>query len=174
VTLTTPLSRRSHSFSGGTVFLCGAVIYAFSRIQKCVTLSVTEAESVAAGLQVTLPMEIETDNKGAKDLADEWTANSKTRHIATRVNFLRELKEENILVVKWISNKYMSSDIFTKNVGGEDFKRLRDMYIRKNPGVSYNHAHGDSLIVSVGEGVGPLRTVSIDNGVRGKKRKGPL
>jgi hypothetical protein len=45
-------------------------------MQKCVTLSVTEAESVAAGLHVTLTMELETDNKGAKDLADGWTAKS--------------------------------------------------------------------------------------------------
>jgi hypothetical protein len=41
-----PETRRS--VSGGTVFLCGTVIHAFSRMQKCVTLSVTEAELVAA------------------------------------------------------------------------------------------------------------------------------
>jgi hypothetical protein len=41
-----PETRRS--FSGGTVFLCDAVIFAFSRMQKCVTLSVTEAEFVVA------------------------------------------------------------------------------------------------------------------------------
>jgi hypothetical protein len=41
-----PGTRRS--VSGGTVFLCGTVIHTFSRMQKCVTLSVTEAEFVAA------------------------------------------------------------------------------------------------------------------------------
>jgi hypothetical protein len=62
------------------------VIHAFSRMQKCVTLSVTEAEYVAAvevvqnmlfawrvlqsiGVQVKTPMVIEIDNKGAVDLA---------------------------------------------------------------------------------------------------------
>jgi hypothetical protein len=114
-------------------------------------------------------MEIETDNKGAKDLANGWTANSKTRHIATRVNFLRELKEQNILVVKWISNKFMSSDNFTKNVGGKDFKRHRDIYVRKNPGVSYNHAHGDNLIGSIEEGVGELYRLTTDFGARSVK-----
>jgi hypothetical protein len=80
-------STKRHSVSGGTIFLCGAVIHAFSRMQKCVALSVTEAEYVAAvevvqdmlfawrilqsiGLQAKLRMKIECDNKGAVDLAN--------------------------------------------------------------------------------------------------------
>jgi hypothetical protein len=67
--------------SGGTVFLFDTVIFSFSRIQKRVTLSVTEAEFGAAvdvvqnmmfasrvieslGLTVMKPMVIEVDNKG--------------------------------------------------------------------------------------------------------------
>jgi hypothetical protein len=139
-----------HSVSGGTVFLCGAVISAFSRIQKCVTLSVTEAEFVAAvevvqqmlfswrvlssiGLKVKLPMTIEVDNKGAVDLANSWTATGRTKHIVTRINFRRKLKEEGIIAVKWISSKEMSSDIFTENIGGKDFERHRDVYMRDVP-----------------------------------------
>jgi hypothetical protein len=77
--------EERHSVSGGTVFLCGAVIFAFFRMQKCVTLSVTEAEYVAAmevvqnmlftwrvlqsmGLTVEFPMDIQVDIKGAVDL----------------------------------------------------------------------------------------------------------
>jgi hypothetical protein len=117
-----------------------------------VTLSVTEAEYVAAvevvqnmlfawrvlqsiGLQVKTPMVIEIDNKGAVDLATGWTANSRTRHIATRVNFLRELKEALLLTIRWIPNQRLSSDIFTKNVGGSDFVRYRDVYVRQNPSI---------------------------------------
>jgi hypothetical protein len=139
-----------HSVSGGTVFLNSAVICAFSRMQKCVTLSVTEAEFVTAveviqnmlfsfrvlmsmGLKVQLPMVIEVDNKGAVDLANSWTATGRTRHISTRINFVRELKEEGIISVKWISNKHMSSDIFTKNVGGKGFERHRNVYVSESP-----------------------------------------
>jgi hypothetical protein len=67
--------------SGGTVILVDTVIFSFSRIQKRVTLSVTEAEFGAAGdvvqnmmfasrvieslgLTVMKPMVIEVDNKG--------------------------------------------------------------------------------------------------------------
>jgi hypothetical protein len=59
-----------------------------------------------------------THIKGAVDLANGWTANSRYRHIATRINFLRELREEHIISVYWITNKLMTSNIFTKNVGG--------------------------------------------------------
>jgi hypothetical protein len=71
------------------------------------------------GLRVQLPMRIEVDNKGAVDLANSWTAINRTRHIATRINFLRELKAQGIVSVVWISNQFMSSNIFTKNVGGQ-------------------------------------------------------
>jgi hypothetical protein len=91
-------------------------------MQKCVTLLVTEAEFVAAvevvqnmcfarsvisslGLKVQLPMLIEVYNEGAVDLINSWTATGRTRHIATGV-----------IIVQWISNVGMSSDIFTKNV----------------------------------------------------------
>jgi hypothetical protein len=80
-----PDERRS--VSGGTVFMSGVVIHAFSMMQRCVTQSVTEAGFVAAvevvvnmlfawrvvesmGLAVQLPMKIEVDNKGAVDLAN--------------------------------------------------------------------------------------------------------
>jgi hypothetical protein len=131
----------------------------------------TEAEFVAAvevvqnmlvawrvvesmGLKVKLPMSIEVDDKGAVDLANSWTATNRTRHIATRINFLRELKGEGVISVQWISSFLMSSDIFTKNVSGQDFKRHRDVYVRKNPSVPYDRGHGNAFSVPAGEGVG--------------------
>jgi hypothetical protein len=180
-----PDERRS--VSGGTVFMSGVVIHAFSRMQRCVTLSVT-AEFVAAvevvvsmlfawrvvesmGLAVQLPMKIEVDNKGVVDLANSWTATNRTRHIATRINFLREFKAQGTVSVLWVSNQLMSSDIFTKNVGGQSFVRHRDVYVRENP-------------VSAGEGVGMMEAVTgedcMDQGMKGtsgslgsRKRKYP-
>jgi hypothetical protein len=69
-----PETRRS--VSGGTVFLCDTVIFAFSRMQKCVTISVTFVAPVevvqnmlfawrvltSMELQVRLPMVIEVSN----------------------------------------------------------------------------------------------------------------
>jgi hypothetical protein len=75
------------------------------------------------GLQVELPMVLEIDNKGAVDLANGWSSGGRTRHIANKIMFLRELKEQGYIAIKWTSNAYMSSDIFTKNVGGADFEK---------------------------------------------------
>jgi hypothetical protein len=104
------------------------------------------------GLLVEKPMVIEVDNKGAVDLVNSWTATGRTRHIATRINFLRELKEEGTISVRWISNVAMSADIFTKNVGGYDFYRHRDVYVREDPSVSCVAA--STMANPVGEGVG--------------------
>ena len=69
-------------------------------MQKIVALSVTEAELVAAvicvqhmlyvlrllesmGLPVEYPMEIEIDNSGVVDLANNWSAEGRTQHMQT-------------------------------------------------------------------------------------------
>jgi hypothetical protein len=170
-----PETRRS--VSGATVFLCDTVIFAFSRMQKCVTLSVTEAEFVVAvevvqnmlfawrvltsmELQVRLPMVIEVDNQGAVDLVNSWTATGCTRHIATRINFLRELKVQGLISFRWVSNVGMSSDIFTKNVGGKDFYKHLDVYVREKSSVQSVEA--PTTTYPVGEGVG-ARSPSVDS-----------
>jgi hypothetical protein len=141
------ITRRS--VSGGTVFFEGVPIKTRCNQQKCVTLSVTEAETVACcdtaqdmlyakdlvesvGLKVKVPMILKVDNKGTVDLGNSWSSTGRTRHISTRINWLRELKEQGIISVVWTSNVYMSSDIFTKNVGGADFVRHRKVYVRNN------------------------------------------
>ena len=72
-----------------------------SKMQDCMTLSVTEAELVVAtacaqdmlfsmrlmesiGLTVKKPMILTVDNKGAKDLANNWSVGGQTWHIDVR------------------------------------------------------------------------------------------
>ena len=72
-----------------------------SKMQDCMTLSVTEAELVAAaacvqdmlflmqlmesiGLTVKKTMILMVDNKGAKDLANNWSVGGQTWHIDVR------------------------------------------------------------------------------------------
>ena len=95
----------------------GSSIVFRGSIQKHVALSVTEAELYAGvstsqdmlytknvlellGLRVGLPMILEMDNMGAVHLANSWSVSGRTRHIDVRQCFLRELKEEGILIVK--------------------------------------------------------------------------
>jgi len=131
-------TRRS--VSGHVVFLSGVLVSARSKMQECVTLSVTEAELMAVvsciqdmiyiknvissmGIKVRLPMEIQVDNKGAKDLINNWSVGGRTRHIGVRLNYLRELKEKGVIRIIWISSKENVADILTKNLPSIDYKR---------------------------------------------------
>jgi hypothetical protein len=137
-------SRKS--VSGYSTFLCGAAVSTKSKMQSTTTLSVTESELVSCvscaqdmlfemrvlesiQLKVELPMILKTDNKGVVDLANNWSAGGRTRHIAVRANFLRELKEQGLLRVEWIPTNDNSSDLFTKNLPGPLFNKHSGDYV---------------------------------------------
>jgi hypothetical protein len=107
-------------------------------MQECVSLSVTEAELIAAtscaqemmyvkkvlesiGMEIKLPMTLRMDNKGAKDLINNWSVGGRMRHIAVKYFYLRELKEQKIIEIEWISSEANVSDLFTKNLSGKAF-----------------------------------------------------
>ena len=121
------------SVSGLEVTLNNAPVVMRSIGQKIVALSVTEAELIALaqvvqemlyvmrllesiGLKVQKPMVVQSDNKGAIDLCNSWTVGGRTKHIDTRYYFLREMKEQGIIIFEWISGKKNTSDLFTKNL----------------------------------------------------------
>ena len=77
----------------------------------------------ALGLKVELPMLLEMDNMGAVHLANNWSVGGRTRHIDVRNHFLRELKEQGLLVIRYVKGDDNDSDIFTKNTSSKVFKR---------------------------------------------------
>jgi hypothetical protein len=96
--------------NGWAVWLCNAPVSFKSKMMPIVALSVTEAELFAAtrcamdmlfvmrvlnsiGLEVELPMILEIDNKGAKDLTCNCAVGGRTRHLEVKQYFLRELRE---------------------------------------------------------------------------------
>jgi hypothetical protein len=133
------------SVSGTSVFLEEAPVCVKSKGQTSVTLSTAEAELSAGtscaqdmlfvmrlmesiGLKVKKPMILEIDNKGAVDLANNWSVGGRTRHIEVRQYFLRELKEENLILTTWVPGDKMSSDLFTKNLERPLFERHTQVY----------------------------------------------
>ena len=103
-------------------------------MQPITSLSVTEAELVAAtecaqdlvfiknvlesiGLKVRVPMQLNIDNSGCIDLICNWSVGGRTRHMDTRMYFLRELKEEepSIVMPLYCPTELNCSDIYTKN-----------------------------------------------------------
>jgi hypothetical protein len=80
------------------------------------------------GLKVKLPMTLMVDNKGAKDWINGWGIGSRTRHIDVRFLYLQELKEKNISFVDWIKSESNQSDLFTKNLNNQLFKKHSDVF----------------------------------------------
>lgn len=137
-----------------------------SKMQNCVTLSVTEAELVSAttcaqdmlfvmrvlesiGLKVKKPMILQVDNKGAKDLAHNWSIGGRTRHVDVREYFLRDLKEDGVILVEWIPSSENSSDLFTKNLSGPTFEKHATVYCGIDEYMQYVEQQGGES----GEGV---------------------
>ena len=65
-------------------------------------------------LKVELPMIIECDNKGAVDLANGWSVSGHSKHIDVRLNFLRKLKESDIVQIEWIGTDEKVSEMHTR------------------------------------------------------------
>ena len=112
-------------------------------MQRTVAISVTESELDSGvscaqdmlytmrlleslGLKVKKPMILEIDNKGAVDIANNWSAGGRTRHI--KMNFLRDLKEQGIIRIIWIAGEENEADLFTKNLGGPAFNKHGSVY----------------------------------------------
>jgi len=134
------------SVSGHRVLLNGAPVMFKSGTQRIVALSVCEAELYAGiscaqdmlyvkhviesiGLKVKLPMRLEMDNKGAVDLANNWSIGGRTRHIGTKIEFLRMHKENGVLEVIWMPGKDNEADMFTKNLADPLFNRFAQVFV---------------------------------------------
>jgi hypothetical protein len=147
-----PDTRRS--IGGHNVFLHQAPTESKCNMQNWVTLSSTEAETAGAttcaqsmlfhyrllrsvGLKVRLPMVLEVDNKGTKDLVNNWSAGGRLRHVEVRQFFLRDLKEDGLIVVKWIPTDVNSSDIFTKNLYGPLFEKHAKVMVGQDEYMQY-------------------------------------
>jgi hypothetical protein len=71
------------------------------------------------GLKVELLMLLEMENKGAVDLANNYSVGGRTRHVDVRFFYLRELKQEGLIVIKHVPGNENDADIFTKNVDAQ-------------------------------------------------------
>jgi hypothetical protein len=133
------------STSGWSAHLNGAPYTRKSKTQPIVTLSVTEAECMAAtsciqdmlfgmrflesmNLKVKKPMVLYMDNKGGVDLFNNWSIAGNTRPISVRLAYVRELKEHGIVKIKWISGENNPSDLFTKNLEKATYEKHTMVY----------------------------------------------
>ena len=77
-------------------------------------------------------MILKLDNSGAHDLAHNWSIGGRTRHVDVRMHFLRELKEEGLIVCDWVSGEENPADLFTKNFQGPLFNKHASNYVGRD------------------------------------------
>jgi hypothetical protein len=135
-----------HSVMGRTTFLNDSPVIMKSNMQRITDLSMTESELGGAtetvqdmlfvmrvlesmGLSVKKPMMLFVDNKGAKDLANNWSVGGRTRHVEVRQYFLRKLKEQGIINCVWVAGVTMCSDLFTKNLPRQVYEKHAKIYV---------------------------------------------
>ena len=142
-------SRRSTS--GCLVVYNGDIIHWFSRRQKLVVVSTTEAENIALGEAVKEllwcrswltevfgenfvgAMTVYEDNQATMRLAEHSDMISqRTKHIDIRYHFLREHIASKAIELKWVESKEQLADIFTKSLQGNTFRYIRDKIICKD------------------------------------------
>ena len=63
-------------------------------------------------------MILEMDNKGAVDLANNWSVGERTRHVDVINYFLQDLKDEGLLIIGHVSGEDNDADIVMKNTTG--------------------------------------------------------
>lgn len=126
------------STTGFVYFVRGSLVSWKSRRQTSVTLSTTEAEYLAIGdcakhglwlsrllehiigtlhVEVPIQLPLSNDNQGAVFLCNEASVNNKSKHIAIRHHFIRELVLQGKVSVSHVSTKEMPADVLTKAVG---------------------------------------------------------
>jgi hypothetical protein len=81
------------------------------------------------GLLVKKTMMLYVDNKGAKDLANNWSVGGRTRHAEVHQYFLRKLKEQGIINCVWVAGATMCSDLFTKNLLRQVYEKHAKIYV---------------------------------------------
>ena len=110
----------------------GACVCWFSRMQKCVTLSTSEADYVALGNAVKellflrqvwrlmipdkgMPcFPVFEDNQSGLQLSKNPMSNSNSKHVDVRHRFLRELVRQGDIVVNHVPSEYQHADMLTK------------------------------------------------------------
>ncbi|CAM8968649.1 unnamed protein product [Rhodiola kirilowii] len=129
------------STSGGCFFLGNNLVSWFSKKQNSISLSMAEAEYIAAGSCCTqLPwmkqmlseygveqkeMKLYCDNMSAICISKNPVQHSRTKHIDIRHHFIRELVEQKVITLQHVITDKQLADIFTKPLDAAQFETLR-------------------------------------------------
>ena len=77
------------------------------------------------GLKLAAPTFVFSDNMAAVQLADNNTSSKRLKHVATRIAFLREVRDQGAIALYHISGVGQIADIFTKPLPAATFHEHR-------------------------------------------------
>ena len=153
-------SRKSRT--GASIFVYGGPIIWTSKMQPVVATSTTEAEYIAAAMEMKDalwlkavltelgkdpgPINLKVDNQGAIALIKTGSCNPKSRHIDVRFHFIREHIENGNCTVKFVGTLEQVSDIFTKAVSKQIIQRLRKKFITFQITTQYGGAESKNVM----------------------------
>ena len=85
------------------------------------------------GIKFTLPFTLQMDNKAAEAFTNNTTLKTKLKHIDVRQEWVRTLRNKNIIKPIHVDTKDSLADLFTKILPKNDFIRMRNkmMYRRQ-------------------------------------------
>jgi hypothetical protein len=126
------ISTHRRSTSGSATLLFGSLVSWKSHTQKCVALSATEAELVAAseatretlffsyllrafGIDFGTPTLL-CDNMACIRVSQDAVQHWKLKHIDTRYHFVRDTAKEGKIQIRYVATHNNAADIFTKPV----------------------------------------------------------
>ena len=130
------------STSGGALFLGKRLVTWTSKKQTCTSQSTAESEYVAAAVnctnivwlthllngmkeEVTKLVILYCDNTSAINISKNPVMHAKTKHIAIKYHYVRELVEDKQVKLEYIHTKEQIADIFTKPLPKDAYEYLR-------------------------------------------------
>ena len=128
--------------SGGAFFLGKRLVSWTSKKQNCTSQSTAEVEYVAAvvncsnivwfkqilegmKMEIKEPVVMFCDNTSAINICKNPVMHSKTKHIAIKYHFVRELVQVKEVRLEYVHTKEQIADIFTKPLPKDAFLYLR-------------------------------------------------
>lgn len=136
--------ESARSTSGLLVKFGGAAVIWGSRRQPIVALSSSEAEYIALSdlvreivwlknlldaastLKVCPTVVVHVDNQTAIKMATEDSYSGRRKHINVKYHWIREHVQNGTVRIVWIETSKQQADVFTKALGPDQFKKLRD------------------------------------------------
>lgn len=82
-------------------------------------------------IKVNAPSIVYVDNQSAITISNNDVSHDRTKHMAARYFYVRDLIKDNIIKLEWVSTQHQLADIFTKGLGGPIFINFREKLLSR-------------------------------------------